>query len=141
MLSIYDQQIQLIKQLVDNASFERGRYNIDLDVIMEDNNKVVQPVPTIQCREKRIFGQILELLEQWIFNSRKHFTWHRIRIYNKERLEYLECPIHSKDMEKTVKELNKLNAQKEPTNEECSVGNGLYVLYDGNMSIYDVKRR
>jgi hypothetical protein len=140
MKPIFDKQIIVIQQMISNAALPKGRYNIDLDIVLENSDKVAQPIPTIQCREKRISGQILELLEQWIFNSRKSYTWHRIRIYNKERLEYLECPIHSDEMETVVRTLNTLN-EKEPTNDEESVGNGLYVLFDGDMSIYDVKRR
>ena len=140
MKPIFDKQVAIIQQMVANAKLPKGRYNIDFDIVLEGTDKVIQPIQTIQCREKRIFGQILDLLEQWIFNSRKAYTWHRIRVSNKERLEYLECPIHSKDMEATVKALNTLNEQ-EPTNDEVSLGNGLYVLFDGDMSIYDVKRR
>lgn len=140
MKAIYDKQIKILQELINNAALPKGRYNIDFDIILENSEKVIQPIPTIQCREKRVFGQILDLLEQWIFNDRKVYTWHRIRVYNKERLEYLECPVHSKDMESVVKILNTLNEQ-EPTNEEVTLGNGLYALFDGNISIYDIKRR
>ena len=133
-------QIKIIQDLLKQANLPKGRYNIDFEVILEGSDKVVQPIPTIQCREKRISGQILEILEQWVFNGRKHINWHRIRISSKERLEYLECPIHSGEMEQVVKELNKLNSQK-PSITEIDLGHGLYAIHNGPLSIYDVKRR